>query len=420
MNAEREKIENWRKSYPALAFLPSGITQPEIFLDGPGGTQVSQAVINAYRDSLIQANANRHAPFRASLLAEEWIAEAQITLAAFFGAGDPSEIIIGSNMTTLAFHLAESVADLLTPTDEVVVSGIDHDANIAPWVHAAKRSGASVTEWSMNRETYGLDLDALPRLINKNTKWLAFTAASNATGTRTDISSICNTARALGSDSLRIFVDAVHLTPHALPDVTQWGADFVAISPYKFFGPHSGALWVNKESIEQLKPRKVRPSPITVPEAWMTGTQNHEAIHAIAEGIKHLATLGESKKDLPLRKRLENSYQAISSHESKLSERFLSGLRSISTFRLHGDQTSGPGRVSTFALETLRGTPRDWAESLGRKGIRVYAGNFYALSVTKGLGLEDKGGLLRLGFVHYNTLDEVDQTLNALSDKCSV
>lgn len=414
------KVEEWRKSYPALTYLPPGVSQPEIFLDGPGGTQVSHSVINAYRDSLIQANANRHAPFRASILAEEWIAEAHDALAAFLGANDPSEIIIGSNMTTLAFHLAESVADSLSPTDGVVVSGIDHDANIAPWVHSAKRSGASVSEWPMNRETYGLDLDTLPRLINKNTKWLAFTAASNATGTRTDVASVCKAAKALGSTELRIFVDAVHLTPHALPDVSQWGADFVAISPYKFFGPHSGALWAKRESIEKLSPRKVRPSPSTLPEAWMTGTQNHEAIHAIAAGIHHLATLGETSRELPLRERLKASYQAISAHEAALSERFLTGLGSLTGFRLHGDPTWGPGRVSTFALETLRGTPRDWAESLGRRGIRTYAGNFYALSVTRGLELEDKGGLLRLGFVHYNTLDEVDQTLGALADRCAV
>lgn len=414
------KIKEWRRSYPALDYLPPGVSQPEIFLDGPGGTQVSQAVIDAYRDSLIRANANRHAPFRASILAEEWIARAHDSLAAFVGAKDPTEIIIGPNMTTLAFHLAESVADSLNPNDEVLVSGIDHDANIAPWVHAAKRSGAKVSEWAMNRETYGLDLDALPRLINQNTKWLAFTAASNATGTRTDVASICKAARALGPRDLRIFVDAVHLTPHALPDVSEWGADFVAVSPYKFFGPHSGALWAKRETIDRLSPRKVRPSPTTVPEAWMTGTQNHEAIHAIAAGIQHLATLGETPGELSLRSRLEASYGAISAHEATLSERFLTGLRSISGFRLHGDPTWGPGRVSTFALETFRGSPQDWAESLGRRGIRTYAGNFYALSVTKGLGLEGKGGLLRLGLVHYNTIDEVDQTLSALSDRCSV
>lgn len=414
------KVEEWRKSYPALSYLPPGFSQPEIFLDGPGGTQVSHAVINAYRDSLIQANANRHASFRASILTEARIIEAQIALAAFLGANDPSEIIIGSNMTTLAFHLADSLADSLTSSDEIVVSGIDHDANIAPWTYAAGRSGASVSEWPMNHETYGLNLEALPQLINKNTKWLAFTAASNATGTRTDVSSICKVAKSLGNDSLRIFVDAVHLTPHALPDVLQWGADFVAISPYKFFGPHSGALWANKESIGKLKPRKVRPSPISMPEAWMTGTQNHEAIHAISAGIHHLVTIGESPKGLPLRKQLEDSYRAISAHETTLSERFLSGLGSIPNFRLHGNPTVGPGRVSTFALETLRGSPRDWAESLGRRGIRVYAGNFYALSITKALGLEGKGGLLRLGFVHYNTVEEVELTLNALSDRCAV
>ena len=420
MMANWAKVNEWRKSYPALTFIPSGVSHPEIFLDGPGGTQVSQSVINAYQDSLIQANANRHAPFRASILNEKWITDAQQALAAFLGASDPSEIIIGSNMTTLAFHLAESVADSLNPTDTIVISGIDHDANIAPWVHAAKRSGATVSEWPMNRETYGLDLEALSTLIQKNTKWLAFTAASNATGTRTDVATICKTARALGSPNLKIFVDAVHLTPHALPDVSKWGADFVAISPYKFFGPHSGALWAKKETIELLKPRKVRPSPTTVPEAWMTGTQNHEAIHAIAAGIHHLATLGETPKELTLRQLLESSYEEISKHETELTQRFLTGLKSINGFRLHGDPTWGPGRVSTFALETLRGTPRDWAESLGRKGIRSYAGNFYALSVTKGLGLEQKGGLLRLGFVHYNTIEEVDQTLQALADKCSV
>ena len=157
-----------------------------------------------------------------------------------------------------------------------------------------------------------------------------------------------------------------------------------------------------------------------MPEAWMTGTQNHEAIHAISAGIHHLVTIGESPKDLPLRKQLEDSYRAISAHETTLSERFLSGLGSIPNFRLHGNPTVGPGRVGTFALETLRGSPRDWAESLGRRGIRVYAGNFYALSITKALGLEGKGGLLRLGFVHYNTVEEVDLTLNALSDRCAV
>ncbi len=411
-----------RSAYPALQWIAPGAQSPEVFFDGPGGTQVPQAVIDAYRESLVHANANRHSTFRGSEWVERFIDDAAEAVAAFVGAASARGIVFGANMTSLAFHLADALGDALRADDEVIVTGMDHDANIAPWVRAARRCGAALRVWPMRLPEGKLVIDDLIPLLNPKTKWVAFTAASNAIGTVTPVAEIIRAVRSQ-TDAM-VFVDSVHLSPHMLPDAQGWDADFVALSPYKFFGPHAGVLCGKEEAFARLKAPKVRPSPSYLPDSWMTGTQNHEAIHAITAGIRHLAGLDEAishkanrpseRAARPLRARLAASFALIRAHEEELSRRLLQGLGRIPAIRLHGVPATGPDRVSTFGLELTRHAPEKIAKQLGEMGIRTYAGNFYALSVTEALGLEGKGGLLRIGLVHYNTAAEVDALLEAL------
>lgn len=399
-----------RAHYPALQWVAPGTQKPDVFLDGPGGTQVPQVVIDAYAESLLKANANRHAPFFGGDLVEKWIEEATEAVKEYVGAQSPREIIFGANMTSLAFHLADSLAGFLKPGDEVIVTGLDHDANIAPWVHAAKRSGATVRVWPMRLPQCTLEIEDLLPLLNARTKWVAFTGASNAVGTLTPVAEIIRCVRQ--HSQAMTFVDAVHLSPHALPDARGWDADFVALSPYKFFGPHSGVLCGREATLDRLTPPKVRPSPTYLPDSWMTGTQNHEAIHGVRAAIHHLADLetGVAKKPLTgdLRSRLTRTFAWIREHETGLSQRFLQTIDKFDSVKVHGSHQPGYGRVSTFGLELRGKAPFEVARELGRRGFRTYAGNFYALSVTQALGLEGKGGLLRIGFVHYNTLEEAE------------
>jgi len=385
-----------------------------VFFDGPGGTQVSQAVIDAYGRSLIEANANRHAPFPGGDRLEQSIENALEWAGAFLGSRSTREIVFGQNMTSLAFHLADALAGFLNPDQEIIVTGIDHDANIAPWLHAARRCGARVKIWPMRIETGTLELGDLLPLLGPKTAWVAFTGASNALGTTTPLADTIRAIRA--HTKAMVFVDCVHLSPHILPSAAYWDADFVAVSPYKFFGPHLGILCGRESCLERLTPPKVRPSPAYLPDAWMTGTQNHEAIHAMAAGLEHLASLGGlPEKDQPggRRRALETSYQLIAEHETRLTQQFLEGVQNLNRVKVHGPQEAGPRRVSTFGLELKDHQPQEMARKLGKLGFRTYAGNFYALSVTEALGLEGKGGLLRVGLVHYNTEEEVDRFLNA-------
>ncbi|MFM8932624.1 MAG: cysteine desulfurase-like protein, partial [Gemmataceae bacterium] len=396
-----------RPLFPALSVSgPTG--KPWVYLDGPGGTQVPSSVAESISQAILFANANRGASFATSQAVDGIMARAGLAAAALLGVDGADRVVFGQNMTSLAFHAADAIIPTLKPGDEVVVSNLDHDANVAPWVHAAQRSGATVRRLDFDSQSMTLSPAQLANIIGRNTRLIAFTAASNALGSLTPVPELVRVARA--SPAL-VIVDGTHYAPHLLPNVDAWDIDLFFCSAYKFFGPHVGLMAGKREVLHRLNPAKVRPASNLLPVRWMTGTQNHEGIAGVTAAIEYLASLGNG---LGLREKLATAYQRIADHERDLMEVFLHRLGSQHAWTLTGVQVADPARrVATFAL---RGPvdPATASRLLAEKGICSYAGNFYALPVTEALGLEAKGGFLRVGAVHYNTADEIHRLWDEL------
>lgn len=414
---------NWneiRAAFPALAEMDKH-GRPYVYFDGPGGTQVPQMVIDAMADYLLRSNANTHGAFVTSRRTDETIAAARLAAADLVN-GAPDEIVFGANMTTLTFHLSRALERELKPGDEVVVTRLDHDANVAPWRRLEAR-GVVVRQADFTPPSCTLDLEGLRGLLNERTRLVAVGYASNAVGTINDVARIASWARQIGAWS---YVDAVHYAPHGPIDVQALGCDFLVASAYKFFGPHVGLLWGRRELLERLQPDKVRPAPDEVPERFETGTLNHEALAGLVAAVDYLASIGERYGE-PFagwyaafegrRLYLKSGLSAIQAYEKELAWRLIRGLQVIPGLRIWGitDPALADWRVPTVSL-TLEGlTPRQVAERLAEEGIFVWDGNFYALSVTERLGLEESGGLVRVGLAHYNTPAEVDRLLDIVS-----
>lgn len=396
-----------RSAFPALSF--SGPMElPWVYLDGPGGTQVPASVAAAMADAILTASANRGAPFQSSLNVESIMRQAGENGAAFLGISEPDRVIFGPNMTTLAFHAADAIVPTLAVGDEVIVSRLDHDANVSPWVHAANRSGATVRFLDFCRESMTLRAEDLAPLLGKKTRLIAFTAASNALGSLTPIQELVAMART--TDAM-VILDGTHYAPHLLPCVDEWNVDLFFCSAYKFFGPHVGLMTGKRSVLESLNPGKVRPASNSLPVRWMTGTQNHEGIAGFSAAIRYLREIGKGRSP---REQLASAYHQISLHETALMETFMDRLKQQKHWHMIGVQKAdAKRRVATFAL---RGpiSPLEAARNLAEQGICAYAGNFYALPVTEALGVETDGGLLRVGAVHYNTKDEIHRLWNAL------
>jgi cysteine desulfurase family protein (TIGR01976 family) len=408
-----------RARFPALGCRRDG--RVPIFLDGPGGTQVPQGVIDAVSAYFRTCNANHGGLFATSRDSDELLHRAHEAVADLLNAPSPDEIIFGANMTTLTLHLSRAVAKTLRPGDEVLVTRLDHDANVSPWALAARDAGATVGTCDIRPEDCTLDLDDLRRQLGPRTRLVAVACASNAVGTVNDVRTITQWAHATGA---RVFLDAVHYAPHGPSDVQDWGCDFLACSAYKFFGPHVGVLWGRRELLEELPAYKVRPVPDKLPDRWMTGTQNHEGIAGVTAAIDYLAAVGDlcpdAQKQFPSlagrRLRVRAGLTAIRQYERELGRRLLAGLAQRPRFNVWGitrpDRLTE--RVPTVAL-TLPGKSADeLAEHLAAHGVYTWSGNMYALGMTERLGLEEAGGFLRLGLVHYNTAEEVDEVLRVL------
>lgn len=401
-----------RPLFPALGEV-SESGKPWIFLDGPGGTQVPASVAAAISESILTASANRGAPFHTSHRVEGIMKNAGIACCHFLGVDDPERVVFGPNMTTLAFHLADAIIPTLSQGDEIVVSRLDHDANVSPWIHAANRSGATVRHLDFSRRSMTISPETLADQIGPRTRLVALTAASNALGSLTPVKEL---VRAAHKYNALVIVDGTHLAPHILPHVNEWDADFFFCSAYKFFGPHIGIMAAKRHLLESLKPAKVRPAPDRLPDRWMTGTQNHEGIAGLLAAIQYLAALGCPNTNL--RSRLISAYERIAAHEETLMRVFIDRLNQQNLWKVIGITEPDPlRRVATFAL---RGPipPRLAADRLAKSGICAYAGNFYALPVTEALGVEADGGLLRVGAVHYSTEDEIHRLWNELAVVC--
>lgn len=400
-----------RARFPALALPVAG--RPAAFLDGPAGTQVPRSVIDAISNHLIRANANTAGTFVTSVRNDEAVAGARSAMADLLGC-DAREIAFGPNMTTLTFALARGLARAWKPGDEVVVTAIDHDANVAPW-RALQDLGIVVRTVDFRVEDCTLDLDDLERQVGPRTKLVAVGWASNAAGTIQPIRRAGDIARRHGA---LFFVDAVHYAPHAFIDVAEIDCDFLVCSVYKFYGPHAGVLYGRAELLERHRPYKVRPAPDSLPGRWETGTQNHECLAGTTAAVDYLASLGGTANGtLPRRERLRVAFERIGAHEQALARRFLAGLRDIEGIRLYGiaDPARLEERAPTFSMRLARMTPVEASTALGEQGIFTWSGNYYAIGLTERLGVEQSGGLLRIGFVHYNTPEEVDRTLTALA-----
>ena len=375
------------------------------FFDGPGGSQVPRQVGDAVRDYLLMHNANTHGFFATSEETDAVITRARESMAAFLNAPSPREIAFGANMTTLVFHLSRSLGREWQAGDEIIVSQLDHQANVAPWRLIAEDLGMTVHVVPFHTETSTLDLAALERMLSPRTRLVAVGAASNAVGTVNDVAAVASLARSAGALS---FVDAVHLAPHRLPDVQAIGCDFLACSAYKFFGPHVGILWGRAEHLEGLTPYKVPPASNASPERWETGTLNHEGIAGTAAAVEWLASLGSSGPGTGLRASLESAYREIERHETELFARLHAGLSAIGGVRVYGPPAEGE-RTPTAGFTIQGVSPDEAARRLGAQGVFVWNGDFYATTVCDALGLSDRGGLIRAGVAPYTTGDDVER-----------
>lgn len=409
-----------RTHFPALQQTdPAG--RPYAYLDGPGGTQVPQVVIATMADYLVQANANAHGPFLTSRRTDQTIVQARRAAADLLHASSPDEIVFGPNMTSLTFHLSQALGRDWGPGDEVVVTHLDHDANIAPWLRL-RDQGVTVRWADFDPQDGTLDMAGLEGLLNERTRLVAVGYASNALGTVNDVARIAAWGRVRG---FLTYIDAVHYAPHGPIDVQSLGADLLVCSAYKFFGPHLGLLWGRRDLLEGLRPDKVRPAPESVPERFETGTQNHEGLAGLRAAVDYLAGVGRqlggdwaqhfpALQGRPLH--LKTALSAIQAYERGLCWRLIEGLEQIPGLRIWGltDPARAGWRVPTVSFTTDWASPQKIAQHLAEAGIFCWAGNFYALAVTERLGLEGQGGLLRVGLVHYNTASEVDRLLEAM------
>ena len=361
------------------------------FLDAPGGTQVPDSVIAATASYLEESNANLGGPFETSRRSDLVVAQAHMTAAAFLGCS-AEEVGFGANMTTLNFALTRTVGRELRAGDEIVVTRLDHDGNVAPWLELARDRDLVVRKVDVDEECR-LDLDDLAAKLSERTRVVAFPWASNAVGTVSDVHRLAELAHEAGALA---WVDAVHYAPHGPIDVEAADVDVLLCSPYKFFGPHLGLFYGRRDLLERWRPYKVRPAPdAPAAQRFETGTQSHEALAGFIAAVEYVRSLG---------------WEAIQAHERELGRRFLEGLPE--RYRLYGIP-SMDGRVPTFAVNHATLPPDEVAGRLGDRGIAVWSGNYYAVEVMERLGLPD--GAVRIGFVHYNTATEVDRALEALA-----
>ena len=402
-----------RAQFPSLQTQVNG--QPAAFLDGPAGTQVPTQVMHAIQSYLMNANANTSGAFLTSRRTNEMIAGTRAAMADFFHC-EHDEVVFGQNMTTITFSISRSIGRELSAGDEIVLTTLDHDANFSPW-KALEEKGVIIRQVDIREEDCTLDLDDLKNKLSGKTKLVAVGYASNAVGTINPVAEITRLGHAAGA---LVYIDAVHYAPHGSIDVQALDCDFLVCSPYKFFGPHMGALYGKSEHLHRLRPYKVRPCTDQVPDRWESGTQVHELIAGIGAAVEYMATLGRrsDRKVETRREALVAAYRTTAAYERRLISRLIDGLQVIPGVRLYGisDPSRFGERCATLSLRIGNHHPTTVARFLGERGIFTWDGNYYALNLTERLGVESQGGLLRIGLVHYNTMEEVERLLTALRE----
>jgi cysteine desulfurase family protein (TIGR01976 family) len=407
-----------RSQFPALK-------RDAIYMDNPAGTQVAKPVIDRVNQYLVEMNANHGGAFATSRDSDALLDEARSACADFYNAATPEEIVFGPNMTSLTFNLSRSLACWLNPGDEIVVTRLDHDANITPWIMVAQDRGCKIRWVDFDVEDGTLRLDTLKTALEYKPKLVAVGYASNALGTINPVKKISEMSKEMGS---LVFVDAVQYAPHGPIDIQDLGCDFLVSSAYKFFSTHVGVLYGRHELLDKLKAYKVRPASDLPPGKFETGTQNHEGIAGVLGAMEYLEWLGErfggvysekyTHQFSGRRLRLKKAMAAIRSYEYEISRALLRVLEEIPGVRLYGltDPRRIDERVPTYAIRIEGIHPRKIAEKLGQENIYVWDGNYYALAVTERLGVEDSGGMVRIGPVHYNTIDEINRFGEVLAE----
>jgi cysteine desulfurase family protein (TIGR01976 family) len=406
-----------RQQFPSLE-------RPAIFLDNPAGTQISRPSLERINRYLLECNANHEGLFETSRRSDEILHQAHAAMADFLNASRAEEIIFGNNMTTLTLHISRSLAHLLQPGDSLLVTRLDHDANIAPWMLIAEEKGCNLLWVDIDVEEGTLDLDDFARALEKKPKIAAFGYASNLLGTINPVEHLTKMAHEAGA---LVYLDAVQYAPHGPIDVQQIGCDFLVCSAYKFFGPHAGALYGRYDLLKELKAYKVRPASDELPYKFETGTQNHEGIAGVLGALEYLEWLGRqfgaeqaaawqqagfSARRLELKKAMS----AMRVYEKQLSQRLIEIIQSIPGTRIHGitDPARLDERVPTVSFTVPGKDPQEIAAALGREGIYVWNGHNYALAIVERMGLLETGGMVRVGPVHYNTLEELERFGEAL------
>jgi cysteine desulfurase family protein (TIGR01976 family) len=410
-------IEWVRQQFPALRQTVN--SRPAFFFDAPGGTQVPQQVIGAISEYLSKWNANLGGAFLTSQRTELIVEQAHQAMADFFNCA-PDEVVFGANMTTLTFALSRAIGRELKSGDELLVTCLDHDANVSPWVCLEER-GAKVRTADIKPADCTLDMFDLQAKIRRNTRLVAVGWAANAVGTINDVQEAIRLAHDVGAVT---FIDAVHYAPHGLIDVKAIDTDFLACSSYKFFGPHQGILYGKREQLQRLRPYKLRVCSEKLPDRWETGTQNHACMAGVTAAIDYIAEVGRhhSSEVHTRREAIVAAYEVFQQHERELAAQLISGLLAIPRLTFYGitDPAKFDQRTPTVAIRLEDYTPRELAERLGERGIFTWDGNYYAINLAERLGVQDSGGMLRIGLAHYNTAEEVDRLLvelQALAEK---
>ncbi|WJT08645.1 cysteine desulfurase-like protein [Vibrio harveyi] len=397
-----------REQFPALAQYHND--RPVTFFDGPGGSQVPQSVLDSIVSYLGHFNSNLGGHYFSSQATVDVMQSARESAQALLNAPSSGNIVFGANMTSLTFQLSRAISRDWKEGDEIIVSALDHYSNVSSWQQAAEDKGVIVHQVRINEHDCTLDLEHLQSLLSEKTRLVAVTYASNTTGSIVDIHQVVELAHRIGA---QVYVDAVHYAPHHLVDVQAIGCDFLACSAYKFFGPHVGIAYIADQWLHSIKPYKVEPATNIGPGRFETGTQSFEGLAGVTAAIEYLAQFGD--EGASLRQRLEQSYALYNQHEQQLSAHFLQRLGALDGVNLFGiNDESSQLRTPTFALTFDKYAPEFIAKTLGEHNICVWNGHFYALGLVRQLGLEESGGVVRIGCMHYNTTAEIDMLFDVL------
>ena len=412
-------IDRVRREFPALSRTHDG--RPRVYMDNPAGTQLPRRVVDAVSNALVDAASNYGGFFANSRNAEAIYAAAHRAMAEFVNARSASEIVVGPSMTALTLRFSRSLGRRFSPGDEIIVTRMDHEGNVSPWLLLAEDLGLVVRWLPFNRDTWKIEPEDLEALLGPRTRLLALNCASNLTGSINDVAELAALARSAGAMT---YADAVQLAPHQCIDVQALGCDFLVCSSYKFFGPHLGVLWGRQELLEELTAYKVRCAADAPPEKWESGTPQTELLAGLAACVDHYDWLGEQVSGEDSRRgrietrrgRIETAFRAATDHEARLVTRLVDGIRAVPGATIHG--ITNPNRVGervpTVSMTHERVSPARVAERLARDGVCVWSGHNYALEVVRHLGIDETTGVVRIGLAHYNTEEEIDRTLVAL------